>query len=99
MKMIKVNCKGCGATLKVDSNREFIFCEHCGNKILIDKEETTYNYNNGARIKEAEVNETLGKMSFFAHAENRNRTHLLAILGIEWGLIIIVGMVIIYLLK
>ena len=85
--------------MSVDSEREFLFCEHCGTKLLIDKEETTVNYNDGARIKEAEVNETLGKIGFFANAENRNRTHLLGILAAEWAIIFIIGMVIIALLK
>ena len=99
MKMINIKCTGCGANLSVDSNREFLFCEHCGTKLMVDKEEQTVNYNDGAKIKEAEVKETLGKMSFFANAENRNRTHLLAILGAEWSLIFIIGMIIFALLK
>lgn len=99
MKTIQMKCSSCGANLEADSDQNIIFCKYCGAKLMVDKEETTINYNNGAKIKDAEVRESLGKMSFFANAENRNRTHLMVILGVEWSLIFIIGMVIIGLLK
>ena len=40
MKLIELKCPACGATLKADSSREFIYCEYCGNKLLLDDEAT-----------------------------------------------------------
>lgn len=101
MKTIKMQCKNCGGNLEfeTDMNREFIFCRYCGEKLLVDKEETTLNYNDGARIKEAEVQESINKMTLDAIVDDRRRTHLLIVLGVEWGLIVIIGIVIFCLLK
>lgn len=34
--MIELTCPKCGGKLKTDEKREFIFCEYCGNKIMMD---------------------------------------------------------------
>ena len=38
MKIISLRCPQCGADLNVESSRQFIFCEYCGQKIYIDDE-------------------------------------------------------------
>ena len=34
--MVELTCPKCGGKLKTDEKREFIFCEYCGNKIMMD---------------------------------------------------------------
>lgn len=40
MKLIKMKCESCGATLKVKENIDKIHCEYCGAEILIDDDAT-----------------------------------------------------------
>lgn len=35
MAIINVDCKKCGAPLKIDSSKEYGYCEHCGNKVQL----------------------------------------------------------------
>jgi len=48
---IDLTCPKCNATLSVDSNRDFLFCEYCGAKILLN-DENTYTIRH---VDEAEV--------------------------------------------
>lgn len=38
MKLISLKCPYCGAQLQINAEKEYVFCEHCGTKILIDNE-------------------------------------------------------------
>ena len=38
MKLIDTTCPKCGANLRVDADRQSVFCEYCGGQILIDDE-------------------------------------------------------------
>lgn len=51
MKLIKLKCENCGAILEVDSDRDFIYCEHCGAKNLIDDEATSVKRVENAKLK------------------------------------------------
>lgn len=38
MRMIKLDCPSCGAELEVGDDRQLLFCQYCGHKILLDDE-------------------------------------------------------------
>ena len=59
MKLINLKCPECNAPLKVDPNREFIYCEYCGAKILLDKEEKVSRTIDEAEIRKAEAQEKI----------------------------------------
>ena len=59
MKLINLKCPECNAPLKVDPNREFIYCEYCGAKILLDKEEKVSRTIDEAEIRKAESQEKI----------------------------------------
>lgn len=79
MELKKIQCPNCKANLSVDSSRNILFCEYCGQKILenddIIRSEHTENINytyreiDEARIKEAEV-----ELKKLEHAENIRHT-------------------------
>ena len=55
-----VKCPECGANLSIEEGREKVFCSYCGTQIIITNEnERVYRHVDEARIKEAEVNQTL----------------------------------------
>lgn len=43
MPLIALKCPQCGADLEIDSDREFMYCEYCGTKVLRDKHTTINN--------------------------------------------------------
>ena len=43
MSLIALKCPQCGADLEIDSDREFMYCEYCGTKVLRDKHTTINN--------------------------------------------------------
>ena len=63
MKLVRMRCPNCNATLEFDIEGKTSFCQYCGEKLLLDDEKITINYNetkthrtvDEARIKEAEV--------------------------------------------
>ena len=66
MKTISLKCPDCGADLKdlcIEEGRTFCFCQYCGGKILFDDETVRisikYEKQDTARIKEAEVKESI----------------------------------------
>lgn len=59
MKLIKMKCPDCNATLNVDPQREFMYCEYCGTKIMLDKEEKVKRIVNEAEIRRAEAKERI----------------------------------------
>ena len=53
-------CPQCGANLEVSSDRQFFFCEYCGQKIILsdsNHQKYTYRKIDDARIREAEAKE------------------------------------------
>ena len=57
MKLIDLTCTKCGASMQVDGEREFCFCQYCGNKMLIDKDVTRIV--DEAKIREAQAMENI----------------------------------------
>lgn len=55
MKLVNLKCPECSAQLKVDPSREFIYCEYCGTKILLDREEKVTRTIDEAAIRQAEA--------------------------------------------
>lgn len=57
MKLIKIECPYCGASLQVEEGQKQIDCQYCGRKILIDdeKKETVVTIKDEAKIKEADL--------------------------------------------
>lgn len=54
--MKKHVCPNCNATMDFEiSNREFVFCQYCGTKIMLDDYRSTHRVVDEARIKEAEI--------------------------------------------
>lgn len=96
MKLIEMKCTSCGGILdEVNAERSFVFCRYCGAKLFLDKGETTVNYNDGAKIKQAEVVESLGKMKMDTETQTKNQQYLMVILGIMWLAMFIIGLYII----
>ena len=56
MKMIKLKCDQCGASLEVNSELNEILCNYCGNKILIDDEATKLSRMEDAKLKAKKKN-------------------------------------------
>ena len=61
MKIISLKCPECNATLSVEGDRKYCFCQYCGAKILIDDGSTTHTYRkvDEARIREADIQENI----------------------------------------
>ncbi len=60
--MISLTCPNCYASLATDENRDILYCEYCGHKILLNnKKEFTYTYHkiDDAKIKQQEVREKI----------------------------------------
>ena len=109
MKLMNMKCTRCGATLDFDSNKEFIVCNYCGEKLLVDDEtkrieinenkrievENTININDNAAIKNAESNSKIAEMQINARSEESTRKTLLIILAGIWALILVVGIALI----
>lgn len=51
MKLIKMKCENCGATLDVNKNLDKIICNYCGAEILIDDEATKVKRVEDAKLK------------------------------------------------
>ncbi|MBQ6991103.1 MAG: hypothetical protein IJN58_08600 [Clostridia bacterium] len=61
MKVISLKCPECNATLSIEGDRKYCFCQYCGTKILIDDGSTTHTYRkvDEARIREADIQEKI----------------------------------------
>ena len=54
--LVSVKCPECGATLNIESNREFAFCSYCGTKVLLHNEnEHIFRHIDEAGVKQAET--------------------------------------------
>lgn len=56
MKLIKLKCENCGASLKVNSELNEIVCNYCGGKILIDDEATNITRTESAKLNARKEN-------------------------------------------
>ena len=54
MNVIKLVCPNCKANIELDDSREFGFCQYCGTKILLEKEQPNVVINNTIIITEAD---------------------------------------------
>lgn len=60
IKLIKLQCPNCGASLDVDSSLKTCFCQYCGTKILIHNEnEKIIRKVDEAKIRQAELEHDL----------------------------------------
>lgn len=61
MKIVKLNCDNCGASLEANKELKTIFCNYCGAEFLIDDGSINHTYRkvDEARIKEAEISEKI----------------------------------------
>ena len=83
---IELVCPKCEAHLSVDAKREFLYCEYCGTKILLNDENTyTIRHVDEAEILYAETDRIvrlkeleLAERKVEAHKENQKRQAKLA---------------------
>ncbi len=55
-----LTCPQCGASSKIETeNRDFVFCQFCGTKILLDDVRITHRIVDEAEIKQAEALENI----------------------------------------
>lgn len=60
IKFISVRCPECGANLTIEEGREKIFCSYCGAQIIMANDnEHIYRHIDEAKIKEAEMRQTV----------------------------------------
>jgi len=81
MNKIVFKCPQCGANLDADEDREFMFCQFCGHKILLDQISKSE-----LEIKRMEHEE---KMMALKDKENR-RDHLILIGCIAFAVIFLI---------
>lgn len=74
IRVISIKCPECGASLSVESTREFSFCQYCGTKVILTNEnERIYRTIDEAGIKQAET-DRLVKMRQLDMEEKANKT-------------------------
>lgn len=66
MKIIKLKCSSCGATLEVEEDMEICLCEYCGSKVLIDKGAEYYSHEL-ERTKTAQKHEINKRKAQYEH--------------------------------
>lgn len=97
---IDLTCPKCEATLSVNPNRDFLFCEYCGAKILLNDENTyTIRHVDEAKIKQAETEQIVRlKQLEIAERKAANRQKnlklkikLSLILAVVGALLMVVG--------
>ena len=93
MKLIPLECPNCKATLRIAEGREFIFCEHCGTKVYVDKEEKVSRHIDEARLREANVAERIRLAELELELFNRKRRFILLIIGIVLSVALLCGFV------
>lgn len=91
VKTIPLTCPNCKANLNVDENLTQCFCQYCGTKILIDKNETVFVYRDEAKIQELEMKKQAKKEA--KEKTKKKIIVLLSLLGIEIVLIVICGII------
>ncbi len=72
MKLLTLKCPSCGGQLSVEEGRDFIFCQYCGTKIIIDRDnEFTYRHIDEADVKRAETERIVKLKELEFEKENR----------------------------
>ena len=79
MKLIKMSCPNCNATLQVNPEREFMYCEYCGTKIAISKDEHITRIIDEAAIRQSEAEE---KMKIKEIEHDKWETKMMLITGL-----------------
>lgn len=58
--MRTLKCTDCGASFPIqDDNREFIFCEYCGTKLIYDVQHNTHHTGDEVKIKQIEADKAV----------------------------------------
>lgn len=88
MKLIPLKCPNCGAQLTVDANKESVYCEHCGTRIMIDDEinrlqidnaeEAGYQFEKGRQRAQSEIQQ---KTYSYQQPSKKKRKTWLWVLG------------------
>lgn len=101
VKMVSVKCPECNASLSIEEERKQCFCQYCGTKIIIDDGSTTHTYRkvDEARIKEAEVNESIRLRELMLeekkYADKKKakefKVKISVILGIVGSILLVIG--------
>lgn len=98
MKVVKLKCPECNATLEVNSDLENITCNYCGAKVLIDDE----NESKTERIIRRLGNEIKKNRNYYSSDEYKARLKIqdeqnkkfLKELGIMWGIVILIPIIV-----
>jgi len=92
------NCNNCGANLTIeDENRDFVFCEYCGTKIMLDDYRSTHRVVDEAKIKQVELEKEI-KLKQLELIEQQQKDYIktrktkMIISFIVVGLSIIIGL-------
>ena len=93
--LVEVKCPSCGGSLSVEEDREFIFCQFCGTRIIINDENTyTYRHINDADIKRAETERMVQfKEMELEEKKQGNRTALIILWLVVTTLLFIIGII------
>lgn len=85
MKLIPLKCPNCGAQLNVDANKNSVYCEHCGTRIMIDDEinrlqidnaeEAGYQFEKGRQRAQSEVQQR-NTCQYQQHSKKKRKTWL-----------------------
>ena len=85
MKLVKLKCEGCGATLKVNEELKKVTCNYCGTEFFIDDEVKRIEikkhkvYTDEAKVKQSELE--LKKLEYKERDEKRTMLFLFAWFG------------------
>lgn len=99
VRLLAVKCPECGAKLDIEEGRKQLFCSFCGAKVLATNDnEYIYRKVDEARIKEAEIRETI-RLKELEMEDSKLKQHesLRKMLTYLWvASIIIIGAICIY---
>ena len=68
MRLVNMTCPNCGAQLQIDADRNQVYCEHCGTKLLMQDEVQRFRYENA---EDAGYQFEKGRQRAIAEAEAR----------------------------
>ena len=91
-----VKCPSCGGELTVkDDNRDFMFCEYCGTKVMLDDYRETHRFVDEARIQESKDAKELElkKMEFEERKRNEDDATVKKIAK-TWFIVCAIGIVV-----
>lgn len=96
MKAYSLKCPDCGAPLNVETNKEFVFCTHCGSKIVLDDESTRVKVditNTQRTIDETEIRKAEIDLEKTKHNDRAFGRFMLGYVGV-FGTIALIGMLV-----